>query len=171
MYVLARQCPAGFMPSYGVRAGTSNLPLQGDMGSWLSSAFHSITGTRISDVIAPIAGIAGSIVGGPLGGAVGGLIGNALSGGGSGGSPAPAQQSTPQGSSPTVSPLPQGNAGIGTSADYLNGIANIVASSQLAAVTRAATPAPAGSLASPGIDNKTLLIGGAMLLAVVLLKS
>jgi hypothetical protein len=169
MYVSAATVPTTLLPRSIARYGRA--PIESDsveLGSWLSSAFQSITGTHLSDVITPIASIAGSIVGGPAGGAIGNLVGGMLSGGGSGGNPAPSQQSSPQGNAPAAAPVPTTqNAAIGVSTDYLNGIANIVAASQLqqlAAPVQRQSQAPAS-----GIDSKTLLIGGGVLLAAVLI--
>jgi len=117
-------------------------------GSWLSKAFKKVTGTKLSNVIGPIGGIIGTAVGGPLGGVIGGIAG-----GNQGQTQGPMQPSTFYG--------PQGNFDVGK---LLTDVLTENRRSMNQAAKIAAVQAPPA-----GIDSKTMMIGGAALLAVVLL--
>lgn len=54
---------------YPTNRGASRRKSSG-LGSWLSEAFHNITGTRLSNVAAPILGAVATAVAGPVAGAV-----------------------------------------------------------------------------------------------------
>lgn len=92
------------------------------MGSWLSSAFRSITGTKLSSVVAPIAGVVGGAIGGPAGAALGAAIAGGVSGSGGGGSSGSSSAGSTQGSTP--------GGIVGTNAwntnDWFNGVARVV---------------------------------------------
>jgi hypothetical protein len=159
--------------------------LQGSvgMGSWLSKAFSAITGgTKLSKVVQPVATVVGSAVGGPVGGAIGTIVGGVASGGGGGGQQQPQQQqapapypAAPYGYPPPYGypyPAPQQQLDVGgliKSVGDLFGIFGPVRAQQ------APAPAPAPTVinatpAAGGIDQKTLLIGGAVVLAAVLMS-
>jgi hypothetical protein len=130
--------PADLMGSDDYAALAAMLQLDpNELGSWLSSAFKSITGTKISDVLAPVAGIVGGAIGGPAGAAIGSTVGGLLSGGGS-------TPQAPAGSviaSPMQAPMTQSPAldlpGL------FNSIGNIFKNAQQAAIPRPSAPAPA----------------------------
>jgi len=122
------------------------------LGSWLSKAFKKVTGTKLSNAIGPIAGIIGTAVGGPMGGTIGGMIGG-IAGGNQGETQGPMQPGNFYG--------PQGNFDVGK---LLTDILTANRRSMNQAAKIAAVQAPPA-----GIDSKTVMIGGAALLAVVLL--
>ncbi len=145
---------------------------QSGMGSWLSSAFKSITGEHLSDVIAPIATVAGSVFGGPIGGAIGSFVGGIASGGGSGQvqQPQPVQNATYAGQ-PAYSPyavptLPQGGTSV---SDIINLISAFNRPAQSLAPAAPAQPTIIQNGTGFKLDSTTIAIGAAALLGVVLL--
>lgn len=146
------------------------------MGSWLSEAFHSVTGSKLSDVIAPIATVAGSVLGGPIGGIVGSIAGGIASGGGSG-----QQQQVPQQQQAAVVQQPQNYYQPPVQPYYMpqaagpsiTDLVTLVTTLNRSSAAPAAAPPPTvinASGSTAGIDNKTLVIGGAVLFAAVLLS-
>lgn len=93
------------------------------LGSWLSSIFKKVTGTKLSNVVAPIAGAVGTVAGGPAGGIIGSVVGQAASGSAVANSQAPLATPTPSPAPAAPKPAKKRAPAFWMSAAALGGIA------------------------------------------------